>query len=707
MKETTMANNKCIETEPQKVSITNDDLLMLLSESDNKLDLLNTSLHKKILQTRDRINSSTEENLDYSSYPIISIRNEVFNAIKDIDDLITCNDDISISFIDRNKFNSDICIKIPPLLEKYKPKTYITEFIPLILKKLEDSSLVKNKVFEKIETIGMYINITLSDEYQLKTVENVFEKGYKYWENNLNKWKKVLLDYSSPNAAKHLHAWHIRSTIIWEILSNLYRQNGYITHRINHVNDRWGFWYLIEWYNRRKDKIPTCETKNDMLFFIYSMYRKWEKIYKNEDEYNKLTQKDKEELSKYYWDFDSYDEFKKIFSDFIANWNKIFSSLESGWDEIEIWKKMVDRSMEDFNKFYDSLNIHLDYCIWESFYVNIWKRLIKWLLEKWIAVLYTDDLAKKDISILEKKLLNKEITQEIFDREKAAILKDVNSYVIPLDGIWRFVIMKLDGSSIYATRDLWAIAYRVLNFAPDKIVYEVWQEQEDHFTKLFASAKKMGISGVEFEHVDHGFYIDADSGKKLSSRDWASNIQNLIKETIKYFKNKYINSELSEEEINKISEQLAIWSIIINDIKADRKAAVKIDNNIETACKWFEESWWAYLLYTVVRANSILKKIWDTKIEKAQEPLNKIEKILINEMNRFPLVIKEALEKNNPSVLVEFMLNLCQHYNNYYNTNRVLKNGIAIESKVNITKAFVTVLTNWLRICNVSVPDKM
>lgn len=693
--------------ELKKDNILTNDLLVVLLDSDNKLDVVNKLLHKKNLQIRDKINNGTKENVAYSSYPIVSIWNQVFQEIKDLDDLIKDSSDIGISFIDRNKFDSDICIKIPPLLSKYKPKTYITEFIPLIVERLKNSSLAKNKVFEKIENIGIYINITLSDEYQLKIIDNVLQKWEHYWDSDLNNWKKVLLDYSSPNAAKHLHAWHIRSTIIWEVLSNLYRQNGYITHRINHVNDRWGFWYLIEWYNRWHDKIPTFETKNDMLFFIYSMYRKGEKIAKNIDEYDALGPENKKELAKYYWNFNSYNEFKNLFDDFVWKWNKIFSNLEAGGKELETWQKMVNRSMEDFNKFYDSLNIHLDYCIGESFYVNIWKSLIKWLLDKWIAVLYTEDLAKKDISMLEEKLQNKEITQEIFNREKDWILKDLNSYVIPLDNLWRFVVMKLDWSSIYATRDLWAIVYRVLNFSPDKIVYEVWQEQEDHFSKLFASARKMGISDVEFEHVDHGFYIDADSGKKLSSRDGASNIQNLIKETIKYFKNKYKDSDLSEDEVNKISEQLAIGSIIINDIKADRKAAVKIDNNIETACKWFEESWWAYLLYTVVRANSIIKKIWNREVKDTQEPLNKIEKILVNEINGFPLVIKEALEKSNPSVLVEYMLGLSQSYNNYYNSNKVLKNNIAIKSKLDITKAVVTVLTNWLRICNVSIPNKM
>lgn len=68
-------------------------------------------------------------------------------------------------------------------------------------------------------------------------------------------------------------------------------------------------------------------------------------------------------------------------------------------------------------------------------------------------------------------------------------MRDVWAYVIELDNFERFVVLKADKSSIYATRDLWAIKYRAETFSPSRIVYEVWQEQSEHFDKLFKSAK--------------------------------------------------------------------------------------------------------------------------------------------------------------------------------------------------------------------------
>jgi arginyl-tRNA synthetase len=77
------------------------------------------------------------------------------------------------------------------------------------------------------------------------SINQIFELADKFGENNLFKDKSIVIDYSAPNAAKHLHAGHIRSTIIGHVLSNLYEVNGYTSHRVNHINDWGGFGFLI------------------------------------------------------------------------------------------------------------------------------------------------------------------------------------------------------------------------------------------------------------------------------------------------------------------------------------------------------------------------------------------------------------------------------------------------------------------------------
>lgn len=679
----------------------------------NGLNLKNQKLHTQILETISKVKNTKELNwyVDFNSYEINKLLEQFFIVLKWFDDSIKSIKDIELTYVDRNKFDADICIKLPTLLQKFKWQ-YWKEIIPKIVEILNNSDLKNNWIIIKIEIIGIYINITLSDEYLFNTLKTVFDKWINYWENDTHKWESILIDYSSPNVAKHLHAWHIRSTIIWHVLSNLYDVNWYYTHRVNHINDWGGFWFLIEWINRWWEKLNHFENKNDMLFFIYTLYRKWEKISKSEDEYNNINTDELNELKKYYGDFSSFNNFWLLFKDFIDASKNRFNSLEK-WQkqEVEIWWKMVDWSMQDFNKFYDLLWIHQEYLIWESFYSDYWLKLVMELEKEWKVVLYTSQLANRDINELEKLLKDEKITTKIFEITKEEILRDVWAYVVELENFERFVVLKWDKSSIYATRDLWAIKYRSEYFLPSRIIYEVWQEQAEHFDKLFKSAKKIGINWIGFTHVYHWFYVDSKSKKKLSSRDWASNVQKLINDSIEFFKDKYKNSDFTSQEINDIAYKLAIWSIIFNDIKSDKKNPVSISSDIKETCESFEEAWWAYVMYSIVRAKSILAKIENLENIKFENVVNikldNIEKIIINEINRYPLVVNQAQENDNPSTLVEFILNLSRYYNSYYNSHRVIDIDKVLENRVIITQAFIKVASNAMNICHIKIPNKI
>lgn len=686
----------------------------ILWKKTNILSAKNLDLHKRTLRKISEIKKERDNDwyIEYDSYVINQIWRQFYDLLKGIDDLIIRKEDIELTSVDKKKFDADLCIKIPQLLQKIKWQWYIKEIVPKILESLNNSDLKINWVISKIEAVGIYVNITLSDNYLFNTLRDVFEKWEKYWENDSHKWESILVDYSSPNVAKHLHAWHIRSTIIGHILSNLYNANWYCTHRINHINDWWGFWYLIEGFDRWAYRLNDFENKNDMLFFIYTMYRKWEKVLKSQEEYNNLSKYCKKELIEYYGEFFNYEDFCLLFNDFVEASKNRFKSLERGENqETETWCQMVGWSMDDFNNFYNLLWIHQDYLIWESFYSEYGYNLVMNLEKEWKVVLYNDELANRDISKLEKLLVEKKITQKSFDITKEEILRDIWAYVIELENFERFVVLKWDKSSIYATRDLWAIKYRAENFSPTRIIYEVWQEQDEHFNKLFRSAHKIWIDWINFSHAYHWFYVDSKSKKKLSSRDWASSVQKLINDSIVFFKNKYLDTNITEEEINDIAYKLAIWSIIFNDIKSDKKNSISISSNTRETCESFEESWWAYILYSIIRAKSILAKI--DKIENINfdninvEKLDNIEKNIINEINRYPLVITHAQKNDNPSILAEFILNLSRHYNSYYNSHRVIYGKEVIESRIIITKAFIGVASNAMKLFHIKIPNKI
>lgn len=673
----------------------------------SKLQIINKNLHNYILQTREEIIKKRLKKwyIDFYSYEINKLRKEFLEELIYFDNSIKSIDDIELSFVDRNKFDADLCIKLPTLLAKYK-KDYIKDVVPNLVNFINNSWKLKNKI-SKLESIWIYLNISLKDSFLLSTLNDVFEKESNYWQNDLFKWQNVVFDYSSPNVAKHLHAWHIRSTIIWHVLANLYEANWYTVHRINHINDFWWFGFLIEWYNRWKDKLTHFKNKNDMLFFIYTIYRKAEKV-SNIEEFNKLKEEEKEELKIYFWDFKTRDEFQKIFLDFKFNSQKVFSNLEA-WNkkEVSIWQKMVSWSIKDFNNFYDLLNIKLDYLVWESFYREDWVKLVLDLQKKWIVVFYDENEAKKDLVSLEEAYKKGEINDIVSLSEE--IKRDIWAYVIRLPNFERFVVLKRDKSSIYATRDLQALVYRYNVFNPSQIIYEVWQEQWEHFNKLFKSAKKIGLNNVILKHIYHWFYVD-ENKKKLSSRDWASNVIKLIKESISYFESKYGGStDFTKNEVKDIAKKIAIWSIIFNDIKQDKKNPVSIPSDIKKACVSFEESWWAYVMYSIARANSVIKKARDISFVKniKEIKLEKQEKIIINEIMRFPLVISSVLDFDNQATLVEYVLNLCRIYNSYYNSYRVIEQNKVFFHRLLITKAFLIVTKNVMSICNIEVPERM
>lgn len=673
----------------------------------NKLQNINKNLHKSILKKKDEIikKRQTKWYIDFQSYRINILKKDFFEELTNFDESIKDISQIELTFVDRNKFDADLCIKLPTLLAKYK-RDYTKDIVPKLINFIKNSTKLNNKI-AKLEWIWIYLNISLKDSFLISSLDDVFDKDKNYWQNDLFKWQNVVFDYSSPNVAKHLHAWHIRSTIIWHVLANIYEANWYTVHRINHINDFWWFGFLIEWYNRWKDQLNQFTNKNDMLFFIYTIYRKAEKR-NNKKEFENLKQEDKQELQNYFWRFNNFEEFEKLFIEFKNKAWKVFFNLES-WNEYEvsIWQKMVSWSMEDFNKFYDLLNINLDYIIWESFYAKDWVELVLNLEKKWIVVFYDENEAKKDLDLLKKSFENWEIKDISILSEE--IKRDIWAYVIKLSNFERFVVLKQDKSSIYATRDLQAILYRYQIFTPSQIIYEVWQEQREHFDKLFKSAQKIGLKNSIFKHIYHWFYIDEETKKKLSSRDWASNVLKLIEESIAYFEEKYKNSQdFSYEEIKDIAKKIAIWSIIFNDIKQDKKKSISIPKDSKKACISFEESWWAYVMYSIARANSILKKAQNIKTVKKDEiKLEKQEKILINEIMRFPLVVNSILEFDNQATLIEYILDLCRTYNSYYNAYRVIHWNEVISHRIMITKAFLIVSKNAMQMCNIDVPEKM
>jgi arginyl-tRNA synthetase len=683
----------------------------LMSGASNLIDY-NIKLWEKTLKLKDEIEQKRKNlwYIDFDDYEINKFLKKLHSIISKEFSLKI--EDIELWFLDRSKFKADICIKIPSFLQEYKPKGYMKDIIPKIYELLINSELKSENIIKEIEIVWIYINISFWNTYIFNTLSQVKDLWDKFGELDMWKWENIVMDYSHPNIAKKLHAWHIRSTILGQVLRNIYESAWFSVHSMNHINDWGGFGFLIEWYFKWKDKLEWFESENDMLAFVYTLYRKWEKVSWSEEEFLLLWEEQLNELKEYYWDFNSYSEFVKIFKIFVKQSEKRFVNLEN-WEqgEFEIWKQIVKWSMDDFQKFYNLLWVHLEYLVWESFYAKMWKNMVLDLNKKWDVTIFTQDHINEEISKLQKLLDDEKIKQVDFDILKLEVENDLWAYLIMLEEFERYVVMKSNWNTIYATRDLASIDYRSRIFNPSRIVYVVWQEQSDHFNKLFQASEKIKWRWkVWYTHAAFWFYLNKETWKKLSSRDWASSVNWLINGSIDYFKNKYIdNQDFWKEEVDKLSHTLALAWIIFNDIKKDKKNPVSISNNIEDICKDFEESGWVYIIYSICRAKSILRRYWkdvpsieniDSDIE-----LENIEKSIITQFSKFTLIVKKAAKLDNPAILAEYLLQLSRSYNSYYNSCPVL--DWDNDHRLIITKSVLQVLINWLKICHLEAPERI
>ena len=441
-----------------------------------------------------------------------------------------------------------------------------------------------------------------------------------------------------------------------------------------------------------------------------------------------------------------------------------------------ITKNIVASSMVEFKHFYDKLWITHDFTIGESFYERIGRAVIekesgnrrkskeierneqKWAYSQskgWndcndkktsdkgttqnmsqhsqdfvflecnhkpceapkngqqIITLFTSEIAEQYIQAFDEA--NPDLEDLVRQKKHEEIRADINAQVVLLDNRERFVVLRSDGGSIYATRDIGCLWFRCQTRAPALIMYEVGQEQADHFEKLFETGEKLGWldrdDGTKTicKHIAHGFYVDASTKKKLSSRAGASNVHALIDASIDYFRKRYDwNSDFTSSEIEHNARTLGVASIIINDISKGRMDPVLVDPDLEKTIQWFEQSWGAYLLYTICRAKSLLKKAtvtWTHQLNANDTITRTNEQIaLLQQLSSLPNMLQKAVETHEPCVLVQYVYTLTQAFNTMYgSTDRMIDDAVALR----LTACYIQVASNVLRICNIEPLERM
>ncbi len=353
-----------------------------------------------------------------------------------------------------------------------------------------------------------------------------------------------------------------------------------------------------------------------------------------------------------------------------------FRKLEDGDRENRrLWVWFRKESMKDIDPIYRALGVKFDVLIGESFYEKALEPLVS-------------DLGKKGVLKLSE-----------------------GAMIIPLDsfGLPPALLKKSDGASLYMTRDIANLIYRLKKYKPSKIVYVVGNEQELHFKQLIAIAELLGLSPTtKVTHVKYGM-VTGEGGRKIATRGGNSiALEDLIEEAL--IRARRIidikQPDLSDRDKDKISRLVGIAALKYNDLSQSRLSDISFD--------WdkmlnFEGNSAPYLLYAYARMRSILIK-GRARSSKADPRFlsSKEDLALVLKLSRFPQIIRRAADADLPHYIAGYLYELAKAVNRFYENEPVLKADRGIrEARLGLVGAAAGIMRNGLGLLGIEVSEKM
>lgn len=353
-----------------------------------------------------------------------------------------------------------------------------------------------------------------------------------------------------------------------------------------------------------------------------------------------------------------------------------FKKLEDGDPYCkELWEKFRALSLKEFERVYKMLGSKFDSYNGEAFYVDKMQEVI--------------DLLQKSGKLVESE----------------------GAKVVELgDDMPPCIIIKSNGSSTYATRDLAAILYRARTYDYDKSIYVTSYEQTLHFKQIFKTATYLGldekyIKGLE--HVPFGMVL-LKTGKISTREGNIIKLEDLLNEAIE--KSREIIEAKNPDLENKddVAHKVGIGAVIFNDLSNNRIKDEIFDWDIMLN---FNGETGPYIQYMCVRTKSVLEKagyvpeLKDVDLSKLDDENSKK---LIDILYNFNQTLVAVTEKEEPSILSRYLISLAKEYSSFYNNCHILNDDKSLQdARLYLTYMVKTVLEKGLNLLGIQVPDKM
>ncbi len=454
----------------------------------------------------------------------------------------------------------------------------------------------------------------------------------------------VIVDYSGPNIAKPLGIHHILSTIIGQALVNLYRHDGTRVLGWSYPGD-WGTQF-------GKLSVAFNRWGSGKLAGEYSV----------------------DELLKLYVRFHAEAEKDPSLDD---EARAAFARLEAGDKELRsFWSETVRVSKEALAKMYERLHVRLDIETGESFYEDKMEPILK------------EGEKKKVFKIGEKGALIVEFSEE--------------------SGLPPFMLRKSDGSTLYATRDLAMVRYRLDTYHPRALYYVVDVAQSLHFKQLEATCQLLKWEMPEFEHVVFGRMRFAD-GSMSTRKGTVLKLEDVLDESIRRAQEiiKERGDAIQTDDPSALADMMGVGALVYGILSQNRRMDIQFDWDKMLS---FEGNSAPYLQYTHARARSVLRKAGKdvSALSSAVTELSPKERLLTKLLLKFPDTLTDARESRLPHKLCNYLYEVCQSFNSFYNSDPILQARDDVRDfRLGLTSLTALVLKTGAELLTLRVPERM
>lgn len=503
--------------------------------------------------------------------------------------------------------------------KKYKKAPFMIaeEVVPY----LKDS-----KYFESVDVVKPgFINLKLSKE-SVASYLNDMALEEKLGVEDEKTPKTIMIDYGGPNVAKPLHVGHLRSAIIGESIKRMNRYQGHHVIGDVHLGD-WGLQMglIIEELKERKP---------DLCYF-------------DEDytgEYPKEAPFTISELEEIY---PCASAKSKVDESFAQKAHEATFQLQNGARGYKaLWNHIMNVSVTDLKKNYSNLNVEFDLWKTESDAQPYIPDMIEMMKEKGLAY-----------------------------RSEGALVVDVKEENDTKE-VPPCILVKSDGATLYSTTDLATIVERMKLFHPTEIIYVVDKRQEMHFTQVFRCSRKAGTVEEDTKLKFLGFgTMNGKDGKPFKTRDGGvMRLETLIAEINQAVYEKIMeNRAISEEEARETAKVIGLAAIKYGDLSNQASKDYVFDVDRFTS---FEGNTGPYILYTIVRIKSIVKKYNELNGEKELfqllPPVSVSEKKLMLELTKLNEVLEQSIAELAPHKICAYIYDLANQFNSFYHETKIL-----------------------------------